>query len=96
MTLYRKASMSALSRNYARAISIFLLVASISAADPADAPKSVPMTPREATECLTCASDLKDCQATDRVSFKWIPITAAVALVVGASIGAAAVWAARR
>lgn len=74
-----------------RLVLAVLLLSRIAFADPTDAPTKaelVPMREDEAVACLTCAADLKDCQAADRVSFKWVLIGTAAGLVVGALIGA--------
>jgi len=86
--------MSATTRNYARAMSIFALCSSLAFADPADAPTKldmVPMTTAEATACLTCAADLRDEKASNT---KWLIISLAVGVVAGAAIGFGAGYAA--
>jgi ABC-type nitrate/sulfonate/bicarbonate transport system permease component len=67
-----------------------LFASSLAFADPSDAPTKaelVPMTEPEAVACLTCAKDLKDCNADNA---KWTAIAAGAGVVIGVVIGLAA------
>lgn len=101
MTLYAKTHMSRATRNYARAMSISLLIASLALADPPDAPRTVALEPQvlthdEQVACLTCESDLAEARAGDKVSFKWVVVAAGLGLLAGAAIGAGVAAATRK
>jgi len=85
--------MSATTRNYARAMSIFALCSRLAFAD-GDVPRVVELTPaaHEArVEALTCQKDLADCNSG---CTKWIIIGTAAGAVSAAIIAFAAGYAA--
>ena len=99
MTLYLRPSMSAGARNYARAMSILLLVSFGAVAAEPDAPKVVDLTPtaHEArVNEAVCKKDLADCQSADKVAFKWVIVGVASGVAAGIVIGLAAGLAAKR
>lgn len=104
MMLYRKPHMSAAARNYARAMSIFLLFAvpAYAADPPADAPTSVHLEPAQpapfACRCLADAEHVKsEAQCRDDHDFRLKAVEGIrlepIALV-GIIAGVAAVFAA--
>jgi hypothetical protein len=74
-----------------------LLASRLALAD--DAPRAVELTPtaHEARVAeLACKKDLADCQATDRISAKWLWLGVGAGVVTGFVIGFGAAMAVRR